>query len=105
MNYYSVNSIKRNPEMNSTDTVSLKIMSKEEALGLTCLDVFGELRKEKHLEGLTPLHCFILKNGVWTLSNLIRGKPSPDIEQISGCLELLDELLHASEEDQSLGER
>ncbi len=40
-----------------------------------------------------------LRNGTWFLSNLVRGKPCPDFDQISGCLEPLYRLLHLEDEE------
>ena len=40
-----------------------------------------------------------LRNGTWTLSNLVRGKPAPDFELISGALGPLYRLLHMEDEE------
>ena len=40
----------------------------------------------------------ILRNSVWCMSNLCRGKPSPDWERIKACLPILAQCLHHSDE-------
>ncbi|RNF17425.1 putative importin alpha [Trypanosoma conorhini] len=41
----------------------------------------------------------VLRNAVWALSNLTRGKPSPPLEQVSIALPTLSKLLHHEEKE------
>lgn len=51
----------------------------------------------KHLYKINIKSFF--RNGAWTLSNLVRGKPAPEFSQISSCLGTLYILLHLEDKD------
>ena len=43
--------------------------------------------------------CSLLRNLVWTISNLCRGKPRPAWDQVSEALSLLRETVHLEDEE------
>ena len=40
-----------------------------------------------------------MRNGTWALSNLVRGKPSPDFKLVAPCLKVLYRLIHIDDEE------
>lgn len=49
-----------------------------------------------------PASASILRNCIWTLSNLCRGKPQPDIVQISPALPVLSQILRECNDDEAI---
>ena len=45
-----------------------------------------------------PANSSLLGNVVWTISNLCRGKPSPDLRLVANCIPALAHLLNSNQE-------